>query len=176
VEKNCREIYKDEEWIGGYDLINEPHWNLPGGVALRELYGRITDAVRSVDTTHILYIEGNWYANDFTGLTPPWDDNMVYSFHKYWSTNKPGDLDWVLPLRDQHNIPLWMGESGENSNTWFTDAISLFENNNIGWAWWTVRKIGDIDSPYAVDINPGYEKIRQYWYGEGPPSNRRRDI
>ena len=161
--------YKDNEWIGGYDLINETHWDLGDQNALlREVYEDITEEIRKVDTNHILYIEGNSYANDHRGLTPAWDDNIVYSFHKYWNTNKPGDLDWILPLREQTNAPLWMGESGENSNTWFTDAISLFEDNNIGWAWWTMRKIGDIDSPYAVDINPGYQKIIDYWKGEGP--------
>jgi hypothetical protein len=161
------ERYKDEKWIGGYDLINEPHWDLPGGTDLRKLYVQITEAIRAVDQSHILFIEGNWYANDFTGLTPAWDDNMVYSFHKYWSFNNDSDLDWILPLREQQNVPLWMGESGENSNTWFTDAVGLFEQNNIGWNWWTMRKIGDIDSPYAVDINPGYQAILDYWGGNG---------
>ncbi len=160
--------YKNNEWIGGYDLINETHWDLPGGTDLRQLYEDITDGIRSVDTNHILFIEGNWYANDFTGLTPPWDSNMVYSFHKYWSFNNENDLDWILPLREQTNVPLWMGESGENSNTWFTDAVKLFEDNGIGWAWWTMRKIGDIDSPYAVDINPGYQSILDFWQGNGP--------
>lgn len=160
--------YKDNPWIGGYDLINETHWDLPGNTALRELYEDITAGIRSVDTEHILFIEGNSYANDHSGLTPPWDDNMVYSFHKYWNTNNSGDLDWILPLREQQNVPLWMGESGENSNTWYTDAVSLFEENNIGWSWWAVRKIGDIDSPYAVDINPGYQSILDYWQGNGP--------
>ena len=159
--------YKNNEWIGGYDLINETHWNLPGNTLLREVFEDITAGIRSVDTNHIIYIEGNSYANDHSGLTPPWDDNMVYSFHKYWSTNNPGDLDWILPLREQQNVPLWMGESGENSNTWFTDAVSLFEDNNIGWAWWAVRKIGDIDSPYAIDINPGYQDILDYWQENG---------
>ena len=159
--------YKDNEWIGGYDLINETHWDLPGNALLREVFEDITAGIRSVDPNHIIFIEGNSYANDHSGLTPPWDDNMVYSFHKYWSTNNPGDLDWILPLRTQYNVPLWMGESGENSNTWFTDAVSLFEDNNIGWAWWAVRKIGDIDSPYAIDINPGYQDILNYWQGNG---------
>ena len=161
--------YKDNEWIGGYDLINETHWDLgEDNALLREVFEDITTAIRLVDTEHILFIEGNSYANDHRGLLPPWDDNLVYSFHKYWSFNNPNDLDWILPLREEHNVPLWMGESGENSNTWFTDAITLFENNNIGWAWWTMRKIGDIDSPYAVDINPGYQKILDYWKDEGP--------
>lgn len=160
--------YKENAWIGGYDLINETHWDLgENNALLREIFEDVTEGIRSVDDRHILYIEGNSYANDYRGLTPPWDDNLVYSFHKYWSFNNANDVDWVLPLREEHNVPLWMGESGENSNTWFTDAISLFENNNIGWAWWTMRKIGDIDSPYAIDINPGYQKVIDYWKGEG---------
>jgi hypothetical protein len=32
-----------------------------------------------------------------------------------------------------HNVPIWLGESGENSNVWFKEAISLMETNNIGW-------------------------------------------
>ena len=161
--------YKDNQWIGGYDLINETHWDLgPDNALLREIYEDITAGIRGLGDDHILYIEGNSYANDHTGLTPPWDDNLVYSFHKYWSFNNDNDVDWITPLRDTYNVPLWMGESGENSNTWFTDAVSLFENNNIGWAWWAFRKIGDIDSPYAIDINPGYQAILDYWQGNGP--------
>ena len=32
------ERYKNEAWVAGYDLINEPNWNLPGGIPLRALY------------------------------------------------------------------------------------------------------------------------------------------
>ena len=52
------EYYSDETLIAGYDLINEPV--LPSGVSLedfRQLYIDITDAVREVDTNHIVYIE-----------------------------------------------------------------------------------------------------------------------
>ena len=165
--KKIAERYKDNEWIGGYDLINETNWTLPNGTLLREVFERITKAIREVDQNHIIYIEGNDYANNFTGLTPPWDDNMVYSFHKYWSTVNDDDLDWVLPMRDQYDVPLWMGESGENSNTWYTRFISLLEKNDVGWAWWTIKKVGDIDSPFSVKLNPGYQKILDYWKGEG---------
>jgi aryl-phospho-beta-D-glucosidase BglC (GH1 family) len=165
--KKIAERYKDNEWIGGYDLINETNWTLPNGTLLREVFERITKAIREVDENHIIYIEGNDYANNFTGLTPPWDDNMVYSFHKYWSTVNDDDLDWILPMRDEYNVPLWMGESGENSNTWYTRFISLLEKNDVGWAWWTIKKVGDIDSPFSVKLNPGYQKILDYWKGEG---------
>ena len=165
--KKIAERYKDNEWIGGYDLLNEPNWELPGGVDLKDLYVRITNAIREVDDKHIIIIEGNDYANNFTGLTPPWDDNLVYSFHKYWNSTNADDLDWILPLREQHNVPLWMGESGENSNTWYTDAVSLFEANNVGWAWWAMKKIGSVNSPYRIRVNEGYQKILNYWKDGG---------
>ena len=165
--KKIAERYKDNQWIGGYDLINETNWDLPGGTLLRQLFEQITGAIREVDKDHIIFIEGNDYANNYTGLTPPWDDNMVYSFHKYWSTVNDDDLDWITPLRETHNVPLWMGESGENSNTWYTNFISLLEKKDIGWAWWTIKKVGDIDSPFSVDLNSGYQKVLDYWKGEG---------
>ena len=165
--KKIAERYKDNEWIGGYDLLNEPNWELPGGVDLKDLYVRITNAIREVDDKHIIIIEGNDYANNFTGLTPPWDDNLVYSFHKYWNSTNADDLNWILPLREQHNVPLWMGESGENSNTWYTDAVSLFEANNVGWAWWAMKKIGSVNSPYRIRVNEGYQKILNYWKDGG---------
>ncbi|MEY2925215.1 MAG: hypothetical protein RLZZ337_1765, partial [Bacteroidota bacterium] len=128
--------YANEQWIAGYDLLNEVNWDLPGGIALKNLYKEITDSIRTVDTNHILFIEGNWFANDFTGLTPPWDDKIVYSPHKYWSKNDVATMQWVIDIRNTYNVPLYLGESGENSNVWFRDAIRLLEDLDIGWAWW----------------------------------------
>lgn len=162
------ERYNDKPWIGGYDLLNEVNWTLPGNAALKSLYIEITNTIRAVDTNHIIFIEGNSYANDFTGLTPPWDDNMAYSFHKYWSYNDQGSIQWVLNIREQHNVPLWMGEGGENSNVWFHDAISLFEVNNIGWSWWPMKRIETIVSPYSILFTDGYKSVLNYWRNQGP--------
>lgn len=161
------ERYKEEQWVAGYDLLNEPNWDLPGGVALRDLYEKVTVAIRAVDTKHILFIEGNWFANDFTGLTPPWDENMVYSPHKYWSFNDKATIQSFLDLRDNHNVPLYLGESGENSNVWFRDAIRLLEELEIGWAWWPMKKIESIAGPLAVIKTPAYQSLLDYWSGTG---------
>jgi endoglucanase len=159
------ERYKDEPWMGGYDLLNEVNWNLPGGTMLRTLYEEITTEIRKVDTKHIIFIEGNWFANDFTGLTPAWDSNMVYSFHKYWSFNDQASIQWVLDLREAENVPLWMGEAGENSNTWFQEAIALFEGKGIGWSWWPMKRIETTVSPYSITFSDGYKNILEYWRG-----------
>ncbi|MCP3929760.1 MAG: carbohydrate-binding protein [Bacteroidetes bacterium] len=165
--RRLAERYADAPWIGGYDLINETNWTFPEGnnSQLRALFENITTAIREVDTNHILFIEGNSYANNHSELTPPWDDNFVYSFHKYWSGTGPKDLDWILTLRDSYNVPLWMGESGENSNTWYTDLIYLCESNNIGWSWWPVKK-SSINNILNVTFNQDYADLIKYWKGE----------
>ncbi|MEN8156090.1 MAG: carbohydrate-binding protein [Bacteroidota bacterium] len=161
--------YSDEPWMGGYDLVNETNWTFPEGnnSQMRALFMQITDSIRAVDPNHMIIIEGNWFANDFSGLTPPWDTNMVYSFHKYWTYNNASSLNWVLDLRNRYNVPIWLGESGENSNTWFTNLISLCESNNIGWSWWPVKK-GGINNVLRVDVNDDYRLLIDNWRGTGP--------
>jgi hypothetical protein len=61
-----------------------------------------------------------------------------------------------------------MGESGENSNDWFKAAVTLLESNNIGWAWWTIKKIGSESGIMNVKRPPGYQKVIDYWAGKGP--------
>jgi len=168
--KKLAERYVDEKWIGGYDLINETNWNMDNNNPLKQLSMEITDSIRSVDQNHIIFIEGNWFANDFTNMTPPWDNNMVYSFHKYWSTNDQASIQWVLDIREQFNVPLWLGESGENSNTWFRDAIKLMDTHNIGWAWWPMKKIADIAGPLSINTTPEYEVLLDYWKKEADPN------
>lgn len=162
------ERYANKEWIGGYDLINETNWELSGNSMLKSLYKEITDSIRKVDQNHIIFIEGNWFANDFTGLTPPWDNNMVYSFHKYWTFNNQSSIQWMLDIRNNFNIPIWLGESGENSNTWFRECIKLLEDNKIGWAWWPMKKIGSISGPLSIKKTEGYETLLNYWKGQAP--------
>jgi endoglucanase len=161
--KKIAEHYANEKWIGGYDLINETNWTMSGNTLLKKLYADLTTAIRTVDKNHLIFIEGNWFANDFTGLTPPWDSNMAYSFHKYWNYNDQASIQWVLDLRNQYNVPLWLGESGENSNSWFTSAINLVESNKIGWAWWPYKKIGSVTGTITIPKTSGYQTLLNYW-------------
>ena len=131
--------YADETWIGGYDIINEPNWGFAdsindkhgqketGNAPLRKLMMDITTAIREVDKNHIVIIEGNSWGNNYNGILPAWDKNMVMSFHKYWNYNDQQSISRILKYRDDNNIPVWLGETGENSNPWFRDAIRLLE-------------------------------------------------
>jgi hypothetical protein len=159
--------YADEQWVAGYDLLNETNWDLPGGVAIKNLYKEITDSIRRVDQKHIIFIEGNWFANDFTGLTPPWDINLVYSPHKYWSFNDQSSIGSFLEIKNKYNVPLYLGETGENSNEWFQSAVKLYEDNNIGWAWWPLKKIESVAGPVSINKSEGYQILLDYWNNGG---------
>ena len=161
--------YKDEKLIIGYDLINEPV--TPQGnyqAAIRNLYVRLAQAVRAVDPNHILFIEGNHFATDFSALTPPFDSNMVYTFHKYWNGVDRGTIQYLLDLRATHQVPLWLGETGENSNAWFYAVRTLAESNGISWNWWMHKKIETTSAPLSAPFAPGYEALVRYWRNSGP--------
>ncbi len=165
--KKIAERYANKKWIGGYDLLNETVWTFgspnPPLLNLRDLFIAITSAIRQVDTTHIVFIEGNTWATDFTGLTPAWDAQLVYSFHKYWNTNDYNSIGNYITLRSNSNRPLWLGESGENSNEWFAECIALMESNGIGWSWWPHKKIESISGPLSATLTPQYNTLLNYW-------------
>lgn len=175
--KKLAQRYSGKNWIGGYDLINEPNYGFTDktdkhGCAeqenkpLKELYQKITAAIRQVDKNHMIFIEGNCWANNYNGLFPLWDNNMVVSFHKYWNFNTQGSIENSLSLREKYNVPLWLGETGENSNDWFTNVVALMERNNIGWNMWPLKKSGS-NNPLQVVINENALKVMNYLKGNG---------
>lgn len=175
--RKLAERYKNEPWIGGYDIINEPNWNFTGenkngcdeasNGPLRELMVEVTKAIREIDANHIIMVEGNCWGNNYNGIFPLWDDNTVISFHKYWNYNTKASIQQMLDYRETHNAPIWLGESGENSNVWFRDAIALMESHGIGWAFWPMKKIDNIAGVTSVTLTPDFETLLNYWKNGG---------
>lgn len=177
--KKLAERYANEPTIIAYDIINEPNWGFENpekdknGLSekknepLEKLMREITAAIREVDNNHIVIIEGNGWGNNYSGIFDDglWDKNMVLSFHKYWNYNDQNSIGHIIKYRNDLNVPVWLGETGENSNVWFTQAIHLLESNNIGWAWWPLKKLG-FNNPVQVKADEGYDKIAEYWNGQ----------
>ncbi len=175
--KKLAERYKDKEWIGGYDLINEPNYPFTGtnpngtdemsNAPLWKLQKDISEAIRQVDKKHIIILEGNGWGNNYNGLPKLWDDILVLSFHKYWTNNSQDAIQNIVDLRNKLNVPAWLGETGENSNVWFTELNQLLLKNNIGYAYWPMKKIDNIAGVTNVKITPEYQKILDYWKNGG---------
>lgn len=171
------ERYRNEPTVGGYDILNEPNWGFEDtlkdrnglseskNIPLKQLLMDITKSIREVDQNHIIIIEGNGWGNNYRGLLGTWDNNMVLSFHKYWNYNDLQSIEHILQLREQYNVPVWLGETGENSNVWFTQAIQLLESHNIGWSWWPLKKLG-FNNPLQIPSNPDYDRLVDFWNGK----------
>ncbi len=165
--------YADAEWVGGYDPLNEPNWAFDGdnkngcndqfNTPLKDMYAELIPAIRAVDPNHMVILSGNCWGGNYNGIFPlPFEDtNTVISFHKYWNDNNFESISGYVGMRDIYNMPLWMSESGENSNEWFYDAVTLLEDTNIGWAWWTWKKLEA--GMYEIQKPSGYDELRGYW-------------
>jgi hypothetical protein len=46
-----------------------------------------------------------------------------------------------LTFRDRFNVPIWLGETGENTDQWVQEFRTLLEEHDIGWCFWPYKKM-----------------------------------
>ncbi len=157
--------YADEPVVAAYDLLNEPlpNWNRQYNDRVLPLYRRIIRAIRKVDPKHIIMLEGVHWATDFSVLDgmsqEEAQDNLVLQFHRYWS---PADHAGVAPYRaaaERLQIPLFMGEGGENNLDWYTAAFPMYERLRIGWSFWSYKKMDCGNSPVTFFAPEGWDRL-----------------
>lgn len=87
---------KGKAGLAGYDIMNEPS-NMPSATIWPEAAQAAVDAIRQIDTTTTLYIEGdNWSSaaswvsvNGNLNINDP-ASNLVYSAHTYFDRDSSG--------------------------------------------------------------------------------------
>jgi hypothetical protein len=155
--------YRNETAVLGYDLLNEPIPNYAGyealHPALEPLYRRIAAAIRAVDPHHILILGGAEWDGDFSIFGPPFDGNTIYQLHKYWMGVNQSTLAPFLAYRDKYKVPIWLGESGENTDEWVASFRTLLEKNSIGWAFWPYKKMEAASAPVSVKRPADWDQI-----------------
>ncbi|MFA5143612.1 MAG: glycoside hydrolase family 5 protein [Candidatus Omnitrophota bacterium] len=133
------ELYKDSSAVAGYDVLNEAVVPFHKEGSLKDLYRRVTKEIRDADKSHIIFLEGNFWAQRLAFLGKPEDPNTVYSIHTYapfdFTHNLkmglvyPGKVYNVVwdkarfemlarPYKmfaDFNKVPLYMGEFGVNA-------------------------------------------------------------
>ena len=161
--------YKNQPWVAGYDLINEPAD--PSGEKLFPYYKRLRDAIGKIDPKHILFLEGDRYAVDFQKFTQIWD-NVVYTNHDYAipgfirGGDYPGYTDNRFFNKDtlerdflkksefmfSHHVPLWVGEFGpvytgdskkdEMRYQILKDQLAYYNKYKVSWCIWLYKDMG----------------------------------
>jgi endoglucanase len=161
--------YKDNVWVAGYNLINEPADE--SRVVVGPFYERLVSAIRAVDPHHILFIDGNTYATEFDVFGEPWG-NTIYTCHDYVPSGLgpdgtyPGysDRAWVdragverkFRQRSQYatrtGTPIYVGEFGPiytgdplldaQRLQMLDDQLDIYRSAGAGWALWMYKDIG----------------------------------
>ena len=155
--------YRNEPTILGYDLLNEPIPNYAGyqelHPQLEPLYRRIAKAIRAVDPHHVLILGGAEWDGDFTVFGPPFDANVIYQLHQYWMKVDDNTLAKFTAFRDKYKVPIWLGESGENTDEWVASYRALLEKNDVGWAFWPYKKMQAASALVSYSPPAGWEEI-----------------
>ncbi|MEX2443610.1 MAG: cellulase family glycosylhydrolase [Alkalispirochaeta sp.] len=181
IWRTLAERYKDEWIIAGYDLLNEPlpEWFSQYNDQVMPLYRRITEAIREVDTRHMIVLEGAHWATDWSIFTEMFDDNVLLQFHKYWNNPDRESIAPYLDARERLNVPIYMGEGGENNVDWYAGAFRLYEDLDISWNFWTWKKLDTTNSPASIPLPAGWGELASYaesgakWDDASPPEGAR---
>jgi hypothetical protein len=118
--------YRGNPFIAGYNPLNEPAD--PEHTNLINFYSRVEKAIREVDPDHVLYIDGNTYAIDFSHFPSEPLPNTVYACHDYSMMGFPvGDpylgtsaqkaklrksFERKVAFMREKGVPIWNGEFG----------------------------------------------------------------
>jgi len=162
--------YRSEPTVIGYDLLNEPiapYFDTANlNQKLEPLYRKIVAGIREVDRNHLIFLGGAQWDTNFKAFGPPFDAKLVYTFHKYWMEVNKGAIQEYLDFRDKYNVPVWMGESGENTDEWISSFRKLLDANSVGWCFWPYKRMEATSC--VVSINSPAEWDTIVGFAEGP--------
>jgi aryl-phospho-beta-D-glucosidase BglC (GH1 family) len=158
--------YRNETAVLGYDLLNEPIPQFPYlqkyNAGLEPLYKRMVAAIREVDKNHIVILGGAQWDSNFKVFGAPFDPNAMYTFHKYWTAPTKAVIQDYLDFRDRYNTPIWLGESGENTDDWIAKFRRTLDENNVGWCFWPYKKMDQTSSVVTYSRPANWDEIVTY--------------
>jgi endoglucanase len=158
--------YRDEPAVLGYDLLNEPIPHFPKlarlNSSLEPLYQKLSGEIRKVDAHHILFLGGAQWDGNFAVFGKPFDADVAYTFHKYWTAPDESVLRQYVDFRERYDVPIWMGESGENTDEWIAQFVKALEKNNIGWAFWPYKKMEKSSAVVSITPPADWGKIVEF--------------
>ena len=162
--------YRDQPTVIGYDLLNEPiapYFDTASlNPKLEPLYRKTVSAIREVDRNHIIFLGGAQWDTNFKVFGRPFDRKLVYTFHKYWMPVNQEAIQEYLNFRERYSVPVWMGESGENTDEWIEAFRKLLETHDIGWCFWPYKKLDATSC--IVSINAPVDWAAVIAFAEGP--------
>ena len=156
--------YKDEPVILGYELMNEPvahYFDNKDELCSRiePLCKRAVKAIREVDPNHVILLGGGVWNSDFS-MFADWkfDSNIMYTCHRYGGPATAEAIKGFIDFRDKTGLPMYMGETGHNTDEWQAGLVRVMRDNNIGYTFWPYKKV-DNSCMNAVVRPEGWDSV-----------------
>jgi endoglucanase len=166
IWRRIADHYKNETTVIGYDLLNEPiatYFDANDlNPHLEPTFKEITAAIREVDKNHIIILGGAQWDSNFKPFGQPFDPKLVYQFHKYWTKPTKEVIQDYIDFRDKYNVPIYCGETGENTDGWVDTFKNVLEQNHIGWHYWPYKKIDNTRGFVSFDVPVNYAQVIEY--------------
>lgn len=163
--------YANEPVILGYEIMNEPiaHYfenKNELNACLEPLYKKAVAEIRKHDKNHIILLGGAQWNSNFEPFTDwTFDDNIMYTCHRYGGDPTPEAIAGFIAFRDKTGLPMYMGELGHNTDEWQSNFVKTMEDNNIGYTFWPYKKLGD-SCMMGIDRPDGWDAVVAF--AEGP--------
>ena len=167
--KKISDEFKNNEWIAGYDVMNEPVTEKLD--LLVNVYKNVVRTIRDNNDKHIIFLEGNQWASEIDMLQKIKGSNIAFSVHYYkpvqftfnWflDSRYPGtilgkkwnkqtikdDLKQYKDIARKMETVIYVGEFGVGSRCaycgreyrWVEDILDLFDEFGFHWTYWTYK-------------------------------------
>jgi len=163
--------FKDEETVAGYDLLNEPIRPERGEEVpncdylvpeLIRFYKEAIKRIRKIDRNHLIALEGHHWSTTTAIFNQKYDDNFCIHFHRYWDFPTEELFSAFLEKSKEWNVPLWLGETGENSNEWFSAVSQICDKYGISYHFWPYKKMGAHNCSATIKTPEDWDEIIAY--------------
>lgn len=166
VWRRLAQRYRDEPTVVAYELLNEPiaHYDdfKSYNPRLEPLYKRLVAGIREVDPAKPIMLGGAQWNTEFGLFGKPFDPGLIYAFHRYWADPSPAGIQTYVAFGERVGAPLYMSESGENTDEWIARFRQTLEDAGIGWAFWPYKKLESASCVATVTPPPGWKAIVDY--------------
>ena len=199
------EHYKDNPWVAGYDLLNEPFCTYRYSSSFSDdqlhrmlwiVYNNAYKRIRAIDENHVIIMEATWDPVDLPNPEESGWENVMYEYHNYLYDdydnakgqqieNMKNKLNAIAAAN--YNVPSYLGEFAffNNLDAW-DEGMELINNTGISWTSWTYKVIDYYGNwglrnqkDFGVNLEQdSYEDIKEAWskVGESEENTGLRNI
>ena len=178
--KKLAERYQGRWIVAGYELLNEPI-SLPffDGLIpqLTAFYQRCIAAIRTIDTRHMIFLQGTRFANRLEIFDHDFDPlchNWVMVVHLYEKLPDLSVFGPMLEARDRLNVPVWIGETGGSvddgsdvGDQWMAATFEMAMEYHMGYAVWAHKTVDTCTGAawlFGYPMPEGMQPLVDYFY------------